>query len=164
MVILLNGSINSGKTTIGKYIASLGMGIAHIEVDSLRDFIRWMPLKDSIEINLENAASVAINFHKRDIDSVITTPLSGDDYTFLGSLLQSAGIRYKAIALNPGIPELKKNRGARKLTEWEFNRIDELAVEGSVNPCFGEIVNNSELSVDATAQMVLQLAGLNKTL
>lgn len=164
MVILLNGSINSGKTTVGKYIASLGMGIAHIEVDSLREFIRWMPLKDSIEINLENAALVAINFHKRNIDSVITIPLSEDDYNFLGSMLQSAGISYIAIALNPGVPELKKNRGGRELTEWELNRIDELAVEGSVAPSFCEVINNSELSVEATAKKVLQLAGLNKTL
>lgn len=161
MVILLNGSINAGKTTVGKYIASSGLGIAHIEVDSLREFIRWMPLEDSIAVNLENAACVAINFHHRNIDSIITCPLSEDDYQYLGSVFSKEGISYKSIALNPGMSELKKNRGFRDLTEWELNRIDELLVEGSVNPSFGVVINNANLSVEETANKVLQLSGYN---
>lgn len=159
MVILLNGSINSGKTTVGKAIASMGFGFAHIEVDNLREFIQWMPLKQSIPINLENAASVAVNFHRHGIHSVITIPLSEDDYEFLCTYFKKQGLVYSAIALFPGIASLKSNRGSRALTAWEINRIDELVVEGCANPKFCTVVDNSAMSVEETARKVLELAG-----
>ena len=53
MIILLNGCINAGKTTVAKAIVSRTNEFAHVEVDALRDFIRWMPLEESIELNLQ---------------------------------------------------------------------------------------------------------------
>ena len=52
MIILLNGCINAGKTTVAKAIVSRTNEFAHVEADALRDFIRWMPLEESIELNL----------------------------------------------------------------------------------------------------------------
>ena len=63
MIVLLNGSINSGKTSVAKAMCSKASGYAHIEVDSLRDFIRWMPLIESIQLNLKNAVSVLSLIH-----------------------------------------------------------------------------------------------------
>lgn len=162
MIVLLNGSINSGKTTVGKHISSMGIEVAHIEVDSIRDFIRWMPLKESIPLNLENAVSVALNLNKRKIDSVITIPLSEVDYEYFSSCFTEAGVEWTAIALNPGLEVLKMNRGNRELTKWELSRIDELDKEGSVNPSFGQVIDNSNMPIEDTAMKVLELAGLNK--
>lgn len=164
MVILLNGSINAGKSTIGQFIAGMNIGFAHIEVDALRHFIRWMPLEESIAINLENAASVAINFHRRHIDSVITIPLSRHDYEYLADRLSRAGIAWCSITLFPGVSELKKNRGNRVLTDWEFNRIDQLVKDGLAKPDFGTIIDNSEMSVEETAFKVLESAGYTMTM
>ena len=82
MIILLNGSINSGKTTVARAIVERAINFAHIEVDSLRDFIRWMPLEETIELNIKNAIDVAKNFHDNNINSVISYPLSEDSYLY----------------------------------------------------------------------------------
>lgn len=164
MVILLNGSINSGKTTIGHEILAMDIGFAHIEVDDLRHFISWMPLAQSIKLNLENAASVANNFNNAGIHSVITYPLSSSDYIYISRLLEGYGIEYVAITLFPGVENLKKNRGDRELTDWELSRIDELFEEGTATPDFGVTINNSDLSVKETAMAVLESAGFNKRL
>ena len=51
MIILLNGSINSGKTTVAKQLIQLLPRTAHVEVDDLREFIRFLPLAEAIPLN-----------------------------------------------------------------------------------------------------------------
>ena len=159
MIILLNGCLNAGKTTVAKAIVSQTTGLAHIEVDDLRNFISWMPLEESIELNLQNAVAVAKNFHARGISSIITYPLSSGDLVFIKKLLGDATIPLHAITLYPGLDKLKTNRGTRELTNVEVNRIDELYAMGVVTPDFGITIDNSMQTVEETAADVLKLAG-----
>lgn len=160
MIILLNGSLNAGKTTVAEAIVERSIGFAHIEVDALRDFIRWLPLEESIELNLANAIAVAKNFHARQISSIISYPLSQGDFEFIKGLLSESQIEVCAITLYPGIDCLKTNRGTRELTEGELNRIDELAELGVLEPSFGKIVDNSAQTVEETVATVLKIAGV----
>jgi adenylate kinase family enzyme len=159
MIVLLNGCLNSGKTTVAEAIISRSIGFAHIEVDSLRDFIRWMPLEETIELNLKNAISIAQNFHERNINSVISYPLSKSDLSFIKDLLSGSEIEIHAVTLYPGIDKLKTNRGTRELTNWELNRIDELHVMGVTEPEFGTIIDNSSQTIDETVDAVLKIIG-----
>lgn len=72
MIIFINGSINSGKSTVAKILVDKLPKTAHIEVDDLRKAIRWMSLEESIPINLENTASLIKNFVKRGINVIVT--------------------------------------------------------------------------------------------
>ena len=159
MIILLNGCINSGKTTVAEAIVARAIGFAHIEVDSLRDFIRWMPLEETIELNLKNSIAVAKNFHEKNINSVISYPLSKGDFSLIKELLCDHNIEVHAVTLYPGIDKLKSNRGTRELTEWELNRIDELHAIGVTKPNFGTIIDNSSQTVEETADDVLRVVG-----
>ncbi len=136
-------------------MCSKASGYAHIEVDSLRDFIRWMPLIESIQLNLKNAVSVAKNFHEKNLHSIITYPLSENDYLFIKDLLSDTNIELRAFTLYPGIEKLKMNRGARELTSWELNRIDELHNTGVTNPAFGITIDNSNQTIEETADQIL---------
>ena len=159
MIILLNGCINAGKTTVAQAIVSKTTGLAHVEVDALRDFIRWVPLEESIELNLQNAIAVAKNFHAKGISSIISYPLSRSDLVFIKALLGDETILVHAITLYPGLDKLKTNRGTRELTDWEFNRIGELHAMGIATPDFGITIDNSEQTVEETAAEVLRLVG-----
>jgi adenylate kinase family enzyme len=159
VIILLNGSVNSGKTTVAEAIVARSIGFAHIEVDSLRDFIRWMPLEETIELNLQNAITIATNFHSKHISSVISYPLSKSDFEFIKDLLNDSSIEVHAVALYPGIDQLKTNRGNRELSEWEVNRIDELHRMGVTKPDFGTIIDNSSQTVEETVDSVLNTVG-----
>jgi len=160
MIVLLNGCINSGKTTIAKSIIERSIGFAHIEVDALRDFIRWMPLEETIELNIRNAIAVAKNFHENGINSVISYPLSEENFNDIKELLVGTSIELHAVALYPGIDKLKINRGKRELTEWEMKRIDELHTMGLSQPCFGTVIDNSEQTIEETTDSVLQVVGI----
>lgn len=160
MIILLNGAINSGKTTIADTIVEQTLNFAHIEVDALRDFVSWMPLEETFELNIKNAIAIAKNFHELNIHSVISYPLSEDNFNYINKLLLGSDIELHAIALYPGIDKLKTNRGMRKLTEWEVQRIDELHEMGLSKPCFGTVIDNSEQTIQETTTRVLQLVGI----
>ncbi|MFT6987213.1 MAG: adenylate kinase family enzyme [Psychromonas sp.] len=163
MIVLLNGSINSGKTTVAESIVERSINFAHIEVDALRDFVRWMPLEETIELNIKNAIAVAKNFHENDINSVISYPLSEDNFNYINELLLDSSIEVHAVALYPGIDKLRTNRGMRELTEWEVRRVDELHEMGLSRPCFGTVIDNSEQTIEETTDSVLQIVGMKKT-
>jgi len=59
MIIILNGPINSGKTTIAQILSGKIPNLAHIEIDSIREFIEWMENKPSWEISFSTALTVA---------------------------------------------------------------------------------------------------------
>ncbi len=119
MIILLSGSINAGKTTVSKQIVRLLPRTAHVEVDSLREFIAWMTLAEAIPLNLQNAAAVTRNFVAYGLNVVLSYPLTQDDYDYLVRELAPLGVPIHCVTLNPDPAVVLTNRGTRELTEWE---------------------------------------------
>lgn len=160
MILLLNGSINAGKTTIGKSISNRKINFAHIEGDALRNFIRWMPLEETIKLNIKNAITIAKNFDEHNIHSVISYPLTADNLDYIKELLKGTSIELHTVALYPGIDKLKTNRGTRELTDEEINRIDVLHEMKITNPDFCTVIDNSTQTVEETTNSVLQAIGI----
>ena len=50
MIILINGSMNAGKSTVAKLLINKIPRTAHVE--SLRRFIEWMSIDESIPYNI----------------------------------------------------------------------------------------------------------------
>lgn len=154
MIIILNGSINSGKSTVAKILWKKIPNTAHIEVDKLRKFIDWMPLKDSIPINLENTISLIKNFSKKDLNVVVTYPLSQKNYEYLIENLKDMKNIY-TFTLNPELEKIITNRGARELDEWEKERIKHHYNIGINNPSFGITIDNTDQSPERTVEIIL---------
>lgn len=76
MIIFINGSINSGKTTVAKILFKELPNFALVEIDAFHKMINWMPISQSVSVNLENAVSVIKNFAKKGISSIVPYPLS----------------------------------------------------------------------------------------
>ena len=100
MIIFINGSINSGKSTVAKILVEKIPNTAHIEVDDLRHFITWMPLEESISINLENTVSIIKNFSKHNLNSIVTYPLSQKNYDLLMYELKDLNEKIFVFTLN----------------------------------------------------------------
>ncbi len=160
MIVLLNGSINSGKTTVSKLLVQMLPRTAHVEVDSLDDFIDWMPLLDSIPLNLANAVAITRNFVQFGLNAVISTPLRREDYDYLMRELQPLGVPLYCVTLNPSMAVALTNRGTRELTEWERRRIPELYAEGIPSPAFGFIIDNAHQTPEETACEILSSLSL----
>lgn len=153
MVIFINGSINSGKTTIAKLLKKKIPKTAHIEVDDLRTFIDWMPLEESIPINLDNTVLLIDSYSKLGINSIVTYPLSKADFEYMKERVKSRETIY-FFTLNPELRTALSNRG-RKLTEWEKKRIMHHYATKINSPGFGIVINNTHQTPEETVDEIL---------
>lgn len=155
MIIFINGSINSGKSTVSKILSEKLGNTAVIEIDHLRYFIYWMPLDKSIPINLEGACLLIKNFNKYGLNVIIPYPLSQNNYEFvINDLKDLKNMHF--MTLNPDIDEVLKKRG-RDLSDKELDRIKYHYEIGINNPKFGTIIDNTKQTPEETADEILKV-------
>jgi len=152
MIIFINGSINSGKSTISKLLQKNLEKAAVIEIDSLRAFIEWMPIEQAIPINLQNAVSIIKNFISQNLNVIIPCPLSKENHDYFVKNLEGNQLIF--ITLSPKLDTVLKNRGNRKLSKWEVNRIKYHYQIGINNPEFGKIIDNSDQTPKETVEII----------
>lgn len=157
MIIFISGSINAGKSTVARLLAEKIKDTAVVEVDRFHEFIPWMPIAESVLINLENAVLVIRNFYKRGFNVIVPYPLSKRNYEYLMEELKDIAEDISIFTLNPELEEVLKNRGERELTEAEKERIKYHYSIGINNPTFGKIINNTKQTPVETAENILSL-------
>lgn len=154
-LILLSGSINSGKSTVGRALSRLLPNTAHIEPDALRDFVDWMPLKEAIPVAIECAVRSAAVFLEGGMNVVLSYPLSRAEYELIASRLAAlSGGKVHFFSLNPPIETALMNRGGRELDDWERDRIRYHYSIRLNDPGFGSVIDNSRLSAEETARVL----------
>jgi hypothetical protein len=156
MIILLNGSINAGKSTVSKRLCKMLPRTAHVEVDNLRDFIAWMPLEESIPINIEAAIAVTRVFVRRGLNVVFSYPLRPQDYDVILREFAELDVPVHSVTLRPRLEVSLTDRGTRQLTDWERSRIRYHYETRLNDPAIGVIIDNSAQSPDETAREILR--------
>ncbi len=156
MIIFINGSINSGKSTIAKRLSEKIPNSIVLEIDVLRDFIKFVSLDKAIPINLENAVSLTKNFINHNFSVIIPYPLSKKNYNFLFEGLRDVKEKIYTFTLNPSIETVLEGRG-RTLTGWEKERIKHHYKIKINKPDFGMIIDNSHQTPDETTNQILTL-------
>ncbi len=155
MIIFINGSINAGKTTVAKILATKLSNVALVEIDALRDMISWMPINQAVPINLENAVAVIRNFSKRGLNVIVPYPLSKGNYDYVTNELKSLDAKIYVFTLAPKLEKALTDRGTRKLDDWERERIKYHYDIGIHNPSFGKMIDNSEQTPEETADQII---------
>lgn len=156
MIIFISGSINSGKSTVARILANNISNTALLEIDSLCECIAWMPIDQSVPINLENAVSLIKNFVKRDLNVIVPYPLSRKNYDYMVDALSGLGVDMHAFILSPDLQSVLGNRGERELTGWELERIRHHYAIGINNPGFGIVIDNTHKTSQETADAILK--------
>lgn len=154
MIIFINGSINSGKSTVSKLLSNKIGNCAVLEIDELRNFIEWMPLEQSIPINWENAFLLIRNFVKNKINVIVPYPISQKNYERIINSLNDLKDDIHFFTLNPSLDIVSQDRGERKLDKWERERIKYHYSIGINNPTFGKIIDNSNQAPDETVEEI----------
>lgn len=158
-IVLISGSINSGKSTVAKLLAQKLGNTAVVEVDALRDFIAWMPLQEAVPLNLKNAASVTRNFVQEGMNVVIPYPLSKANYDHLVADISTLNVPIHAFTLAPTLEVALQNRGDRELTEWEIERIKHHYDIGINSPEFGIVLDNGQqTAADTVSEMMNRIS------
>ena len=156
MIIFINGSCNSGKSTITKLLSEKLGNTAKLEIDDVRAMIDWMPLEQSIPINLQNAISLIKNFSSNSLNVVIPYPLSQKNYEHIMNQLKDVNTKIHHFTLAPRLEKILTNRtGQRELDDWERNRIKYHYEIGLHKPSFGEIIDNSDLTPEETTNYII---------
>ncbi|MFZ1735604.1 MAG: hypothetical protein WAU31_01575 [Candidatus Moraniibacteriota bacterium] len=154
MIIFINGSINSGKSTVSKLLAEKLPNSALVEVDSFHECIEWMPIDQAVPFNLENAVSVIKNFVRRGLNVIVPYPLSQKNYEMLMSNLEPLRQKIFVFTLSPPLEIALSNRGGRELTEEEKKRIRYHHSIGINTPEFGVIIDNAHQTPSETAESI----------
>ena len=156
MIIFLNGSINSGKSTIAKLLIKELPKTALVEIDAFHEMIEWMPIDEAIPFNLENALTVVRNFLNRGLNVIVPYPLSQKNYDYFVAGLKDLDIETHFFTLAPKLEKTLTNRGTRELTDWERQRIQHHYDVGIHKPNFGEIIDNTNQTPEETVKIILE--------
>ena len=155
MVIYLNGSINSGKSTIAKLIVSRLPQTVHIEVDDLRHFADCLTLEAAIPFCLEDAISLTRRWVERGFNVVVSWPISEPHHRQFVRALAETCAPFHTFTLSPQREVALSDRGGRQLTDRERHRIRQLYATGIHTPTFGVVIDNSHQSPEAKAEEIL---------
>ncbi|WNN88304.1 hypothetical protein [Gloeocapsopsis dulcis] len=132
----------------------------HLEVDALRNMYAWMPIEDAIHIALENAKSIIPNFLHRGMNVVIDYPLDPYWHSYLVNDLPE-GIKVQTFTLRPRLDVVTKTRGEREISSELSERIRYLYATNMNDPSLGVFIDNSELTANETAGILLEEMGLD---
>lgn len=155
MILFLNGSINAGKSTVAKLLAKELSNTALVEIDAFHEMIIWMPIGESVPLNLGNAVSVIRNFVKGNLNVIVPYPLSQKNYDLMMKNLKDLDADIHIFTLAPQLERVLINRGTRELIDWEKERIKHHYTIGIPNPTFGEIIDNTEQTPEETSKYIL---------
>jgi len=156
MVIFINGSINSGKSTIAKLLGNKLGNTAILEIDRFHEFLEWMSIGEIIPINLKNAVSLIKNYVEFGFNVVMPYPLSQKNYEYLMNNLKDLKTKISIFTLAPKLEKVLTNRGNRELDGLEISRIKYHYEIGIPNPKFGEIIDNTDQTPEETLEIILK--------
>ena len=155
MIIFISGSINSGKSTVAKILAKKITQAANIEIDQLRSFIDWLEIDQAVPISLENAVLVIGNMVRHGYNVVVPYPLSEGNYQYLRQELSGFSKQLYFFTLAPAIKKAQTSTKKRKISPSEYQRIQHHYDIGIASPSFGQIIDNTSQTPQATADEIL---------
>jgi hypothetical protein len=137
IVICLNGSINSGKTTIGRALAAALPDAAFIDGDDhdAPDNVEFDVMLDIALSRLEREIAGARVAHL-----VIAYPLRNEDHARLAAAAAARGARLFVATLAPPLDVALADRGERKLDDEERQRIRQMYDEGYADRSFSRVI------------------------
>lgn len=152
----INGSINSGKTTITKLICNNNINTINIELDTISDFCENIDIDKKLMYVIQDGLCIANNWLNRGYFPILNWPLYGKEMEFMIEFSKEIQVVPIVVTLTPKKEIVKSIRKNRKLDDWELNRIDYMYDICQIqNPKYGITIDNSFLTEHETYQEIL---------
>lgn len=154
IVIVLNGSINSGKTTTGQALATLLPGARFIDGDDhgIPDSVPFQQMIDRAVLWVADQITAAT-----EPVLVIAYPMRDSDFARLQSACAARSGRLFVATLAPPLAVALTNRGTRELDDGERDRIHEMYAEGYPTRTFSDIIITDLTPPNMLAQRIAPL-------
>ena len=154
MLVFINGSINSGKTTTSKLLAKK-LKAEFINFDDLNDLIPGFDLAKDIPKTFDIGINRINQFNKEGRDVVANYVVRTEDWARLINEIETED-KY-LITLAPKLEIAQSNRGTRQLTDWEIARVKYHYGTNIASPKHGHIIDNSCMTIDETVDQILKI-------
>ncbi|MET3900553.1 hypothetical protein ABIB57_004519 [Devosia sp. UYZn731] len=151
IVIVLNGSINSGKTTTGRALAAILPGARFIDGDD-HGIPKSVPFQQMIDRAVLWVAGQITAATEPFL--VIAYPMRDSDFAMLQAACAARHARLFVATLAPPLAVALTNRGTRELDDGERARIHEMYVEGYPARAFSDIIVTNPATPQQTATML----------
>jgi len=151
MLIFVSGSVNAGKSTTSKLVATQ-LNAEWLDFDNFQKEIPAFQLSRDIPKIL--AAGISRINELDDLGKTVVANyvLRKKDYERLRNELKVEKQYYFTLA--PRLEIARSDRG-RGLNEWEYERIKYHYDTGVANPSFGEIIDTSDMTAKEAAQFII---------
>lgn len=148
LIICINGSINSGKSTIARLLAAR-LAARFVEGDDHDG--RDLPFEQMI---LHAVRRLAAQIAEATETLVIAYPLREQDYAALRDAAEIRGLELLVVTLSPPLEAALGKRGARVLDDGERSRIREMYSEGYHERPFSDLVIEGALTPDTIVETI----------
>ncbi len=156
MIIILDGPINAGKSTVGARLASRLPQAVHIEIDHLRHFAAGLTLEQAIPYALADAASLVAAWTGRGFHVVVSWPIERANLHHFTAVASASGTALFVFTLLPKLETALSDRGRRRLSAGERARIREMYADMYASgQAAGVAIDNSDQSPAETTQLIL---------
>ena len=158
-VIIINGPIGVGKTTVGKYIAEKYTGTAFIDGDWCFDMHPFVGNRETKTMAIDNILHMIANYKKCSICKMIVFVWLMDErwvYQKITDGIANMELEAKNFTLvcdkNTLIHRWKNDKNC----EWRTNEWIEVSLKSlSFFSLFGNSIDTSGLTIDAIADMIM---------
>lgn len=153
-VIVLNGSVNSGKTTTGRALAAILPGAQFIDGDDhgISRSVPFLEMIDRAILWLVGQVATATAPWL-----VIAYPLRDSDFALLQIACAARDAGLFVATLAPSLPLVLSDRGTRRLDAGERNRVREMYAEGYASRAFSDVILTEVTTPEQTARALARL-------
>lgn len=150
-VICLNGTINAGKSTVGRALAAALPDADFVEGDD-HGVPEGTPFLEMLEIAVARLAQAIEQSQRRFL--VLAYPLRDEDFGRLSTAARKRGARLSVVTLAPPLSVVLSKRGDRVLSDGELARVREMVEEGYAERSFSDLVLGEVAGVEETVRRV----------
>ncbi|MDO8591974.1 MAG: shikimate kinase [bacterium] len=150
MVIFINGSMNSGKTTVGKLLAKR-IGYEFLDFDDISEAMADFDLGKDLPKVIKTGIKQINDLVDDGKNVVAVFVVRRKDYE---KLIAEVNDEIRFVTLAPRLEVAITNRGNRDLSNWHKERVKYHYKTGIANPDFGIIIDNSSTTPARTAEII----------
>ncbi len=160
LAVCINGTINAGKSTIGRALAQYLPDAEFVEGDD-HGAPDGIGLEAMIDIAIARLADRIAR--SRNAVLVIAYPLRQEDYVRLRQAAANRGAVFFVVTLAPPQAVVLADRGARTLSEEERSRIREMVAQGYADRPFSDLTIVEMTSPDTVVRTIARsLPGVHR--
>lgn len=151
----LSGSINSGKSTVSTILGKK-LKMAVVELDTFSTFVEnFLTFEEYLKLNYEIFSEIVEVYNKRNIGVIIIYPLGEKTYLNIKDKLNN----FEIYTIDPSLEIVLMDRGERKLSDWERERIKYHYENNIHNASFAKRVDTRNKTPEETADEIIMTYG-----